>query len=1120
MMNKWTVLWIAAWWLVSVANAADWPTYQGDSARTGYTNEQLSDSLTTAWTYRAKCQPQSAWPTRNREQFDRAYQPVIAGDTLLFGSSADGKVYALDAGTGDERWTFYTNSPIRFAPTAWRDRLFVASDDGNLYCLTLNDGRLLWKFQGGASDDMVLGNEHIVSRWPVRGGPVVAADVLYFGAGIWPSEKIFIHAVDPNTGKVLWCNDSTGRIEMDQPHPTARANSGIASQGYLAVLDNGLIVPTGRGVPAVFDRRDGTFKYCRLQQDSHAGGSDVVAADGYFYHGGASYDLASGTGRGKLGAPVVAHPNWIIAARNGKLVAFDRQNIWTEKEQVDRKGSKRTVRRLAKPAWSVDLPDEAHVPRRLKRGTQLRPGNRMGSTAWSRPALGDAPGAIIATADKVIVAGNNCVLLIDIQSRTIIDKLPVEGVVHGLAVADHRLYASSDRGMIRCFETARESTDSNSPTKLSRAVAERSQPETTPDPEPHDLVYANAANEIIRRTGITRGYCVDLSCGDGRLALNLAKRTELRIYAVSDDADHVREIRRMIDEAGLYGTRVTVHYAAPATIGYPNYFADLVVSGRSVTDGAAVVPAEKAHQLQRPYGGAICIGRPEEMRLDIRNGLAGAGWWTHQNTDPQNTLCSSDERVRGPLEMLWYRDTQFVMPSRHGRGPAPLVADGRMFVEGLNGLQAVNIYNGRVLWELPLENILWPYHGEASLGVAWTGSNYCVGDKSVFVHTGNKCLRIDAASGTITAELLPPPRPYGKAGTWGYIAHQNGLLFGSLVDDKYLVEAWSSRWSTERLYTESILLFAMDAQSGEIKWTFRPRDSIRHNAIAIGEHSVYLLDRPQDPNDTLFNPPRVSSSTGRRSTSMGTREGKPLGWLVRPDRGRLVAIDSRNGKIRWETNKNVFGTMLACSRKYKLLLMSYQPSHQPTRQSELADRMAVYQTRDGKRLWLIHADYESRPIVNGRTIYAQPGAWDLLTGRRLDFQFSRSYGCGIPIGSTNLLLYRSATLGYCSATSQLGQRLHQASRISQTGQAPVDRSSPSPATGRPEQLAHKARTENYGGIRPGCWVNVIPAGGLVLMADSASWCTCSYLNQATCALQPRNATVPRNRDNRASVPNR
>ncbi len=88
-----------------------------------------------------------------------------------------------------------------------------------------------------------------------------------------------------------------------------------------------------------------------------------------------------------------------------------------------------------------------------------------------------------------------------------------------------------------------------------------------------------------------------------------------------------------------------------------------------------------------------------------------------------------------------------------------------------------------------------------------------------------------------------------------------------------------------------------------------------------------------------------------------------------------------------------------------------------------------------------------------------------MTGRRLKFDFARSYGCGILAGSTRLLVYRSATIGYYD-------------------------------------LEGARKTENYGGIRPGCWINAIPAGGLVLMADAASWCTCSYLNQATIALEP------------------
>ena len=49
-------------------------------------------------------------------------------------------------------------------------------------------------------------------------------------------------------------------------------------------------------------------------------------------------------------------------------------------------------------------------------------------------------------------------------------------------------------------------------------------------------------------------------------------------------------------------------------------------------------------------------------------------------------------------------------------------------------------------------------------------------------------------------------------------------------------------------------------------------------------------------------------------------------------------------------------------------------------------------------------------------------------------------------------------------------------------------------------LLHDYGTENYGGIRPGCWINAIPAGGLVLMPDATDRCRCSYLNKASIAL--------------------
>src|SRR5204863_8600487 len=136
----------------------------------------------------------------------------------------------------------------------------------------------------------------------------------------------------------------------------------------------------------------------------------------------------------------------------------------------------------------------------------------------------------------------------------------------------------------------------------------------------------------------------------------------------------------------------------------PKYFANLVVSARSLTDGANVVVKEEVSRLQRPYGGVACFfGKSEMLTKSVRGPLAGAGNWTHQYADPGNTSCSADALVKGPLGMIWFRDSDFDMPQRHGRGPAPLFHEGLLIVEGLNALRGVDAYNGRVLWEYPLE---------------------------------------------------------------------------------------------------------------------------------------------------------------------------------------------------------------------------------------------------------------------------------------------------------------------------------------------------------------------------------------------------------------------------------
>jgi len=182
------------------AQAADWPTWRCDAARTASSDQQLPDELHLQWV--RKLPPlEVAWPDQDMMWFDRQYEPIVADRRMFVGSSRTDSVTAYDTRSGERLWEFRAEGPIRFAPVAWNGKLYVASDDGHLYCVSAADGRLVWKHRGGPSNRRVLGNERLISLWPARGGPVVANDTVYYAAGIWPFMGIFMHALDAETGE-------------------------------------------------------------------------------------------------------------------------------------------------------------------------------------------------------------------------------------------------------------------------------------------------------------------------------------------------------------------------------------------------------------------------------------------------------------------------------------------------------------------------------------------------------------------------------------------------------------------------------------------------------------------------------------------------------------------------------------------------------------------------------------------------------------------------------------------------------------------------------------------------------------------------------------------------------
>lgn len=231
--------------------------WRADAGRTATVAPALPEKLTTLWT--RELPPLTPAYRDVRLQFDRGYEPIVLGKLLFVASSREDSVMAYDTETGAEIWKVHADGPARFAPVAGDGRVIFGSDDGVLRCVSAATGKPLWEKCAVPSDRQLLGNGRLISVWPIRGGPVLRDGRVYFAAGVWPLEGVFVYCLDAATGRVIWLNDRTGYIYGVHPH-NAEAFGGVAPQGYLLIDGTDLVVPSSSAYPARFDLATGALK--------------------------------------------------------------------------------------------------------------------------------------------------------------------------------------------------------------------------------------------------------------------------------------------------------------------------------------------------------------------------------------------------------------------------------------------------------------------------------------------------------------------------------------------------------------------------------------------------------------------------------------------------------------------------------------------------------------------------------------------------------------------------------------------------------------------------------------------------------------------------------------------
>lgn len=132
--------------------------------------------------------------------------PVVV-DGKMYTSGTWGRVYALDAKTGEELWYFEPPLDGQVAVDAccdivnrgialYGDHVFVGALDGQLHALDKETGEIVW------SQDTIVDHDR---RYTVTGAPRVAGQVVVIGnAGAEFDARGYVSAYDLETGEFRW----------------------------------------------------------------------------------------------------------------------------------------------------------------------------------------------------------------------------------------------------------------------------------------------------------------------------------------------------------------------------------------------------------------------------------------------------------------------------------------------------------------------------------------------------------------------------------------------------------------------------------------------------------------------------------------------------------------------------------------------------------------------------------------------------------------------------------------------------------------------------------------------------------------------------------------------------
>lgn len=1002
-------------------NVEEWFAYRGNNGRTGYAGVELPRRLRPMWTQHV-APPAPAWPPPAARSFwqnlksieprivdDQAMHPVVSPAGLLIGSSADDSVTLFDREDGTVLWRFTTDGPVRYAPTVVADRVFFASDDGWVYCVSLDEGSLIWKQRVGPDKPKISGNGRMISPYPVRSGVLVSNGKVFACAGLFPGQGTYAVAFDTETGDRIWERELGNR----------------SPQGYMLIADENLVIPTGRATPFSIKLEDGSDG----PNFGGVGGTYAVIVDDQVVSGRGNSNALVGS-KAKSGQRVVSFPGEHLAVAPDISYLAHGQGV----AAMNRTKAGELNRQLRNLDLRIKADGDADG--RLREQRRAIQSQLASCTLWKIET--DRVLTIAASKDAVLIGLAGAVEVRDSATGRLRQKLAVDGEARSIAVGLGQVFVTTEKGMVHVFGDG------------PRVRPTREQARSKPLPQP----TRQQVGDWFAQADTAKGFAllIEPSFDQLRAAANYEG---FRVVAVCQDRDRRDAMRAALHDLDLYGTRIAIHLAELPSLPYQSETFNLIV------DEQALVPEKELNRVAAP-GRSVSFRGTASDAMTRRPSLPGAGRWTHQFADLSNSSNGQDRYTHSDLELQWFGGPgPRRMVDRHLRSSPPLAAGGRLFILGENRVIGVDSYNGTELWDTPVPE-------SHRYSMPYDAGYFACRNDAVFIAVDAELWQLDAVTGKVVRKRSLPAR-IRRGMHWGFVGIDGNTVYGTaFLPTASHTEATRRHidlsYNTYQPTSTSKAIFRHDMDCERTRWVYQV-GSILNTTICIHEGQITFVET-------------------RGPKSRADKVGRMKLPDLMADDPWLVALDAETGKVLWERPFEFSATNIlyqVASDDQLIFSSSVIASNRDVQYNVMS-----VSAQDGKEQWraehfknkpgaLGHGEQVHHPVILHDKLIAEPYMYNLKTGEKIvppgekEGWYVRRPGhsCGTMSGSVSYIFFRANNPTVLDLTRDASPRFRTL--------APT---------------------------RAGCWINILPADGLVLIPEASASCVCHYSLQTSMAFRP------------------